>query len=647
MIVEGFLQITVKRKLPMISLSCEKLTYSIADNIILGDLSFSINDGDKLGIVGVNGAGKSTLFKLIAGEYTPSSGNVYRDKSKRLGMLAQNTVISGDDTLIEEVLLGAFSDLLQKEKQLEELRAKIEQGETDLAQALATEEEAFSKNGGYSFRSRAQGILVSLGFPVSLHNNRISTLSGGQKTRIALAALLLSEPDILLLDEPTNHLDMSTLVWLEDFLRSYTKTLLVISHDRYFLDRVTTHILDIENTHAKLYTGNYSTFAEKKKKDREVELHHYKNQQREIKRIEDYITQQRRWNRERNIIAAESRQKQLDKMVKLQKPENEPTKLRFSFRNYGIGANEVLTVRNLKKVYDEKELFSDLSFTVMRENHLFITGDNGCGKSTLIKIIANRLNPDNGSVYWGANTKFAYYDQENQNLKEENTVLDELWDAYPELSHTEVRNALAVFLFRGEDVLKPVSVLSGGEKARLTLAKIMLSEMNVLILDEPTNHLDINSREALEDALLDFEGTIIAVSHDRYFISKLANRILYFRSGNKTPCDYKGSYAEYLLYSEGRQNGCPAPEPKKTTAAKSDYLNAKKEQAEQRKRKRVYENAQKTSEDLEKKIELLNAKVKENETNHMLLAELFEQIEKCEEKLLEAYEITENYKETE
>lgn len=630
----------------MICLSIEKLGLAFGVDVLLEDISFSLNDGDKLGIVGVNGAGKSTLFKLITGEYTPTEGNIYIDKKKKIGILTQNATVSGANTLYEEVLAQAFSSLMKEEKELESLKLRMET-DPSLAQSYVNAEERFSKNGGYEYKSRAGGMLTSLGFPPAMHSFKVCDLSGGQKTRIALASLLLSEPDILMLDEPTNHLDIEALAWLEDFLISYPKTVLVISHDRYFLDRITTHILDIENKHATLYNGNYTSFTEKKKKNREIQEKHYKNQQKEIKRIEEYIALQKRWNREKNIIAAESRQKQLDKMEKLDRPSGPLDTVRIAFQKSSEGANEVLTLRALSKAYGEKKLFENAGFTIMRHDHAFITGPNGCGKSTLIKIIAKKLMADSGSIYWGQNTVFAYYDQENQELDESNTVIDELWNTYPDLTQTEVRNTLALFLFKGEDVIKPVSVLSGGEKARLTLAKLMLSKMNVLILDEPTNHLDISSREALENALLQFDGTIIAVSHDRYFIKKLATRILCFNLESPYAIyDYKGNYTEFESFKKRYEKGEAAVKANDApTAAKTDYLNAKKQQSELRRLKKQYEKAISDSERLEKELEQLDIDIEECSTDHVKLSELYTKKEELEIKLLKAYEIIENYSE--
>ncbi len=531
----------------MTAISISGVSLEFGTDVILDKISFSLNEGDKLGIVGVNGAGKSTLFKIIRGEYTPTDGSVFISKDKTVGMLEQNTGLEGDNTILGE-MLASFSALISDEERLEALQKQLEvtPADDELIRSYTSLADRFKQAGGYEFRSRCKGILKNLGFDERFHDLKISGLSGGQKTRLALAKLLITAPDILMLDEPTNHLDIETLGWLEDFLSGYKGTLLVISHDRFFLDKVTNKTLEIENTHAELYSGNYSRFVKLKAENREIRERQYKNQQKEIARIEAYIEQQHRWNRERNIIAAESRQKALDRMVKIERPEDLPDKIRLTFTKSGESGNDVLTVKDLTKSYPNKPLFSDVSFLVKKRDRLFIAGPNGVGKSTLIKIIAEKLAADSGSYEYGYNVTVGYYDQENQNLDPDNTVLDELWNCYEGLTQTEIRSALALFLFKGDDIEKKVSVLSGGEKARLTMCKLILSKMNLLILDEPTNHLDINSREALENALSEFDGTIIAVSHDRYFISKLATRVLDL--GVKPALDFFGSYEEYKAH---------------------------------------------------------------------------------------------------
>ena len=628
----------------MIAISLSDVSLEFGTDVILDKVSFSLNEGDKLGIVGVNGAGKSTLFKIITGEYTATDGSVYISKDKSVGMLEQNTGLEGDNTVLDE-MLASFASLIADEKRLEELQAALEKtpADSELIHSYTSLADRFKRAGGYEFRSRCKGILKNLGFDERFHDLKISGLSGGQKTRLALARQLITAPDILMLDEPTNHLDIETLAWLEEFLASYRGTLLVISHDRWFLDKVTTRTLEIENTRAELYNGNYTRYVQLKAENREIRERQYRNQQKEIARIEAYIEQQRRWNRERNIIAAESRQKALDRMVKIERPEDLPEKIRLSFTKSGESGNDVLTVKNLAKSYPDKPLFSDVSYLVKKHDRLFIAGPNGCGKSTMIKILADKLAQDAGDFEYGYNVSIGYYDQENQNLDPDNTVLDELWDCYENLTQTEIRSALALFLFKGDDIEKKVSVLSGGEKARLTLCKLILSKMNLLILDEPTNHLDINSREALEGALENFDGTIIAVSHDRYFISKLATRVLDL--GIKPALDYMGSYEEYRAYRDKLDQADDAPAAEVVTEAKEQYLRAKAQAADQRKLKtRMRKNAEETKK-LEAELEELAAALEDEsiQADYVKVNELYTRQSEVEERLMELYEEAESF----
>ncbi len=623
----------------MISISCENINMTFGSEEIIKKVSFALNEGERLGIVGVNGAGKTTLFRIITGEYTQTEGNVYIAKDKTIGILAQESAFEDSGTVLSETML-AKSQLIETEKELEFLRREIENGNNSLADRYASLHDRFTKDGGYEFRGRVKGTLKYMGFDESMWDTRISKLSGGQKTRLAMVRLILREPDIMLLDEPTNHLDTYSVEWLEDFLRTYKKTVLIISHDRYFLDRTATKILEIENGKSRIYNGNYTQYVEQKKTDREIQERHYKNQQREIARIESYIEQQRRWNRERNIIAAESRQKLLDKMERVERPENLPDSIRLRFNTASESGNDVLKVKGVSKSYGALKLFQDVSFEIHKREHVFITGQNGCGKSTLIKILAEKLRADTGVMEYGYNVKVGYYDQENQELNEDNTVLDELWDTYPNLTQTEVRNALALFLFKGDDIAKNVSMLSGGEKARLTLCKLILSKMNLLILDEPTNHLDINSREALENALLDFDGTIIAVSHDRYFLSKLANRIIDFDKGSIS--DFVGTYEEFCQYKKNRQTATDsATKTEVQTSSKESYLQNKKELAEVRKRERKLQKAKEESEAIEQQLEDLEKQIEESATDYVKSAELWEMKESLEARLLELYELLE------
>ena len=626
----------------MISVNCENLSLSFGAETVLENVSFALNEGDKLGIIGVNGAGKSSLFAMITGKYQPTSGEVFISKGKTVGILEQNIEYDSSRTILDEAI-NTFSDLLETEKELENLRMISEQtGSEADAKRYADCQESFTSGGGYEFRGRCRGILKKLSLPEALWDKPVSSLSGGQKTRLSLACLLLRDPDIILLDEPTNHLDTDALFWLESYLKASRKTILVISHDRYFLDSVVNRILEIENKKSRIWNGNYTGYVNQKAIDREIQERHYVNQQREIKRIEAYIEQQRRWNRERNIIAAESRQKLLDKMERVERPEALPDRIRMTFDSSGESGNDVMSVRGLAKSYPGKVLFDSVSFEVKKHDRLFICGKNGCGKSTLIKILAGRISPDKGFASLGYNVKIGYYDQENQDLHPNNTVIDELWNAYPTMTETTVRNALALFLFRGDDISKKVSVLSGGEKARLTLARLMLSKMNLLILDEPTNHLDINSREVLENALSGFDGTIIAVSHDRYFINKLATRILDFGAESEHHLfAFEGGYGEYLDYRR-RYLTSPEEEAKKetvVTASKEQYLNAKREQAEIRKSERRLKNLKDSIAATESRISEIGEEMTVCDPyDHVKLAGLEKEQTELEDRLLSMYE---------
>lgn len=622
----------------MICLSLQDVTYAIGINTLLDRVSFSVNEGTRFGIVGDNGAGKSTLLKLICGEYEPTEGNIYIAKDKRIGMLAQNQACESSLPLYE-FALSVFADLAKREEEMEELRLEMERDSSDhaaTAARYAAMQDEFSRKGGYEYRSRARGILISLGFGEDDLARPVSSFSGGQKTRIALASLLLSQPDVLLLDEPTNHLDTDAMDWLEGVLSSYPGTVIVVSHDRWFLDAVATDILEIEYHKARLWHGNYTRFTEAKKKDREVRQHQWECQQREIKRIEEYIAQQRRWNRERNIIAAESRQKQLDKMERIDRPEAPTDSIRLRFAYSGESGNEVVNIRSLSAAYGENRLFDNFGTVVRKGERIFLLGENGCGKSTLIKILAGVQRQTSGAYDWGANVRVGYYDQENQNLDAAKTVLDELWDEYPHLTQTEVRNMLALLLFKGEDVIKGIDVISGGEAARLTLAKLALKKVNVLLLDEPTNHLDINSREVLEEALENFEGTIIAVSHDRYFVSKLATRILEFTPAGIT--NFDGVFSEWRLSKKDKREAVKAVEP---TDSKLDYERRKKEASEKRRAAARLEKAKKDAERIENRLAEIESECEEKQADHVALAALWQERDELEEKLLECYEIME------
>ncbi len=639
----------------MTVISVSDLSFSIGVTPILSKVSFALEENDKLGIIGVNGCGKSTLFRLITGEVTPTEGAVHISKDTTVGILRQDDAFDAEaaDMTVLERMYHAFPTLLNMEKMLAELEEMLSSGDSAVIARYTALHEEYIAKGGLEFRARCASILQKLGFDGKAMEGRVSTLSGGQRTRLALAIELSCEPDILMLDEPTNHLDIATLSWLEGFLASYRGCVMVISHDRYFLDRVTSKTLAIEHHKAKLYGGNYTKSMAQRETDREIAMRHWKNQQKEIARQEAYIAQQRAWNRERNIIAAESRQKLLDKMEKFERPEDDPRGIQMKFKMALVSGNDVLNVRGLSMAFGARTLFQNISFLVRRAERVLLIGPNGCGKSTLIKLILGKMPPVSGVIEAGYNVKVGYYDQENQNLTPENTVLEELWSAYPHLTQTEVRNTLGLFRFVGEDVFKTVSVLSGGERARLTLAKLMLSEINVLLLDEPTNHLDITSREVLEEALSAFEGTIIAVSHDRYLIEKLATRILELHPGapfsgdllDHTVSHVGKGYSELQAYKEARiSEQAPSGAATQTNApsmgsGKEQYLKGKQAAAEERRRKNRLEKLQKESADLEALIEKIDAELYGSAaTDYLRAAELQQQKETAEERLLEIYE---------
>ena len=634
----------------MISITINNLAFRVGPDDIITDVSFSLEDGDRLGIVGVNGSGKSTLMKMIAGEYEASDGNVFIAKDKTIGMLHQDDAFSRTakigsadigDTVLEQ-MYAAFPELCITEARLAEIEKELQSASPENAARLSAEYDnlnaKYVAHNGTHYKSRCRSILIKLGFDEKMHSLPISALSGGQRTKLALARLLIAEPDILLLDEPTNHLDTETMVWLEGHLASYPKTLMLVSHDRYFLDKVTNKTLDIENHHAKLYKCSYTQYVKQKEEDRAAYEKKYELQQKEIARLEAYIEQQRRWNRERNIIAAESREKAIARMKKVDRPEDAPKSIHFDFTESGESGNDVLSVKNLSMGFGGKPLFSGLSFEVKKRDRFFIAGANGTGKSTLIKILMGQLAPLSGQIKFGYNVSIGYYDQENQNLTPSNTVLDELWNAYPGITQTGIRNTLAMFNFRGDDIQKTVSVLSGGERARLTLAKLILSKMNLLILDEPTNHLDIGSREALENALSEFDGTIIAVSHDRYFTRKLATRMLEISENGCTVIN--GGYDDYEDFKSRRAAGEADFVPEQQiSSSKEMYLKNKQEAAavrqKQKRKKTVAEEIERNEKRL---LEIQDELLGEAATDYVRAAKLEDERIATEDILMNLYE---------
>ena len=621
---------------------------SFGTDVILDKITFGLNAGDRLGVVGVNGAGKSLLFKIICSQVRPDSGSVNFSKDIRVAYLEQNASFESTNPIYDE-MLGAFPELVRDEKRLEELQCEMlspeasdEKTHMRLAGEYTRLEESFRKNGGYEYKSRIRSMLCALGFDEERQKMSIETLSGGQKTRLALARTLLSEPDILMLDEPTNHLDIPSVEWLENYLSGYKKTLLVISHDRYYLDKVTNKTFEIENTQGKLYNLPYSGFVKQKEKDREIDERHYKNQRREIERLEAFIENQRRWNRERNIIAAESRMKAIERMDKLEKPKALPESVSMSFTagSRELLSDNILEVSSLSKAYGEKKLFRDVSFVLHSKERLFLFGENGVGKSTLLKILSGNLMQDSGSFEYISKIKIGYYDQEHQGLNPQNTVLEELWSQYPDKKQSEIRGALARFLFKAEDVFKEVSVLSGGEKARLTFAKMMLDELNLLILDEPTNHLDATTREVLEDAISGYNGTVIAVSHDRYFINKLATRILELRHDGHF--DYKGTYEDFTAYKKSRETAVSDKvlfAEEKEKSGKNDYLKGKQEKSRKRKAERQLADAEKGISECEERLSQIDKEMELAGSDYVRTAALYEEQDALHAKLDELYEL--------
>lgn len=643
----------------MIALSVSEVSLSFGMETVLKNISFSVNDGDRVGVIGVNGAGKTSLFKVITGEYTADSGAVYFQKGYTVGCLEQNpdlTALPGG-TMALEYMYSAFPALLSMESKISALESEISalsaSGMHDEAvsrTSLLTElNRKFALEGGLEFKNRCKSMLLRLGFEEELLYRNISTLSGGQYTRLALARLLATEPDILMLDEPTNHLDIDALAWLESFLASYKKTVIIISHDRYFLDRTTNKTLHIQYAGARLYNGNYTETKELQEAEAASLEKRYKEQQKEIAKIKANIEFQRRCNREHNFVTIRSKEKQLARMEKVELAPPPPKDIRLSFNAEEESAGDVLSVKELSFSYSGEPLINNISFLIRRYERVLFLGKNGCGKSTLMKLINSMLTPNRGKLTLGYNIKIGYYDQENRGLDLTKTVFEEIHDEYPEKKDGELRSALALFLFGPDDIIKPISVLSGGERARLTLAKLMLKKVNLLIMDEPTNHLDIGSAEALENALLAFDGTIIAVSHDRYFINRIATRIIELDRESERGLvdysleDYDDAYTEYIRIRSAEKEAKLAAEasaPKAESSSKLDYEQRKRENAERRANERKLTLAKEKIEKLEGELTSLDDELYGSAaTNYVRAAEIEERKAEIEEELLALYEL--------
>ena len=637
----------------MIALSTQDISLSFGTDIILKDVSFALNDGDRLGIIGVNGAGKTSLFRIITGEYSPDSGAVYIQKGHTVGILEQNpdlTSLPGEITCLE-YMFTAFEDLIALEGEISRVEHQLASAKGEdimtLSARLGELNTIFMNNGGLEFRSRCKGMLLRLGFDEGLINQKIRTLSGGQYTRLSLARLLATEPDILLLDEPTNHLDIDALEWLEGFIAGYKKTVMIISHDRYFLDRTTNKTLAIQYGKARLFNGSYSKCKDQQEAERAQIEHRYKEQQKEIAKIKANIEFQRRCNREHNFVTIRSKEKQLARMEKIELMPEDPKNIKLRFATEEESAGDVLEVKDLSFSYGGKPLIVNISFLIRRFERVLFLGPNGSGKSTLMKLINSMLIPDKGKLTLGYNIKIGYYDQENRGLNASNTVFEELRLEYPDKTDLELRSTLALFLFSADDIVRPISTLSGGERARLTLAKLILKKVNLLIMDEPTNHLDIGSCEALEQALLAFEGTIIAVSHDRYFINTLATRIIELAPEREKGMldynleDYDDAFTEYMRIRASRKEAAEKDKPKAAiTDSKQAYEDKKRESAKRRSEERRKKNAKKKIEELEAELTSLEEELfGEAATNYMRAAEIDKRKNEIEEELLELYEI--------
>jgi len=634
-------------------LSCQNISKAFVENQVLKNVSFHIEDHEKAAIVGINGAGKTTLLRIIVGEMTPDDGQVVLAKDKTLGYLAQNSTVDTSHTIYEE-LLSVKADLLRLEEKIRECENNMKHADGDALEDLMKQytslTHAFETGGGYLYRSELVGVLKGLGFTEDEFSKPVATLSGGQKTRVALGRLLLQNPDLIILDEPTNHLDMNSIAWLETYLLNYKGAVLIVSHDRYFLDRIAGKVIEIDQSKATTFMGNYSDYAIKKEQLRVAAWNAYMNQQREIKHQEEVIEKLKSFNREKSIKRAESREKMLDKIEVIEKPSEVRTDMKLTLTPRILSGNDVLTVEHLSKSFDSHKLFTDVNFEIKRGEHVAIIGDNGSGKTTLLKILNGLVPADQGTFRLGSNVEIGYYDQEHHVLHSEKTLFEEISDDYPYLNNTQIRNVLAAFLFTGEDVFKRISDLSGGERGRVSLAKLVLSNANFLILDEPTNHLDIMSKEILEDALNGYEGTILYVSHDRYFINRTAHRILDLTEGQFV--SYVGNYDYYLEKHDTVMAAIEASTPQSadadntaaTKAAESevklDWKAQKEEQARLRKKENDLKKCEEKIAELETRISEIDTEMSDPSigTQVAKLQELTKEQTSCQEQLEKLYE---------
>ena len=623
-------------------LNATNISKSFGSNEIIKDANFLVNEHEKVAIVGVNGAGKTTLLKILTGEERADSGNVILAKDAKLGYLRQINNVDSTLSIIDE-LYTVIEHILNMEKRMLEMQEQMQHLSGEELEALYSSYTALTHSyelmDGYAAKSKVIGILKGLGFDENDFERKINTLSGGQKTRVFLAKLLLEEPDIILLDEPTNHLDLRSIEWLESYLLNYKGAVIIVSHDRYFLDKIVSKVIDIENAEVQMYSGNYSDFSAKKQMLLDAKMKEYLNQQQEIKHQEAVITKLKQFNREKSIKRAESRQKQLEKIDRVEAPVTHIENMKLSLDISKESGKDVLTIHDLSKSFDEKHLFSNINFEIKRGERVAIIGDNGTGKTTLLKIINGLLSPDTGEVIYGSNVSIAYYDQEHQVLHMDKTLFDEISDTYPKMNNTQIRNILAAFLFTGEDVFKKIGDLSGGERGRVSLVKLMLSKANFLLLDEPTNHLDILSKDVLESALNSFPGTICYVSHDRYFINKTATRILDL-TGNRL-LNYIGNYDYYIEKREAVEGAANLSvnnieeKPAEVSDSKQEWIENKNAQAQKKKITNALNKCEKEIEKIEEKLGLIDEEFANPEisSNVGKLMELQKEKTALEEKL--------------
>ena len=602
----------------MAILTVNNIKKMFGTDVIIQDITFEVQKGDRIGLVGINGSGKTTLFKVLNGEYTADEGTFTPARETSIGYMEQHVCRDMEKPAFDEVMT-VFAPLLKMEAEIEVLTTKISEMPENLNELIEKQAELndrFIADGGLTCRNRAKSTLIGLGFAPEQIYAPIGVLSGGQKAKIQLAKMLLGESNLLLLDEPTNHLDIPSVEWLEDFLKNYNGSYIVISHDRYFLDAVTNRTFEIENTHLTEYKGNYTKYLQLKEENRLAMQRVYDNTQREIKRIEGIIEQQKRFNQERNYVTIASKQKSIDRLqATLEKPEDDPDTIKFQFKASQRGGNDVLEAEELALSFGDHRLFKNVNLDIKRGEKVFLIGPNGCGKTSLLKVLLHIYKQTFGDFRFGANIDIGYYDQAQGNLDESKTVIDEIWDLHPYMTQTQVRSALAVFLFKGEDVYKPVKGLSGGERARVLLLKLMLSKANLLILDEPTNHLDIGSCEARENALLGYDGTLFVVSHDRYLINKLADKIYYLTPSGTTL--YLGNYDAYLEARQKQEAAKAAAEAENENAvpkANTVYKQKKERASEIRKRRAALSKCEREIEAAEAEIDTLNGQLSNPET---------------------------------